>query len=269
MFKQRLLTTLVLVPLVLLAIYYTNYACFLFISLLLVTGCALEWLQLVPANNLTVKLVFLSAMAIACYLISFAYIEWLMVGMALWIAILACVSQFPRSQSCWGHALIVALAALVLLPLFAHSLAGIFLMSKGRGLVVYVLCLVWAADIGAYLAGKKWGRHKLIPAVSPGKTIEGASGGLLMSMLVALIGFYCFHPRWAGNWFLVSIATALISLLGDLFISMLKRRVNIKDTGHIIPGHGGILDRLDSLIAAAPMFCWGMYFFNPGLGLWF
>ena len=138
-------------------------------------------------------------------------------------------------------------------------------MPDGHAWVLYLLTLVWAADIGAYFAGKYWGRHKLIPRVSPGKTVEGAVGGFVLSMLVTLAGFAYFHPQSIGIWFLIAALTTLISMLGDLFISMLKRRSQLKDTGHILPGHGGVLDRLDSLIAAAPMIYCGLRFLAPGL----
>ena len=253
MFKQRLLTTLILVPLVLAALYYTTYTIFAVAALVLVAACSLEWLQLIPAPGSS-RILFLLVMTLACYAIGLIWMPWLIAGMILWLVILFLLLQFPRSQTVWGRPWIVALFAVVLLPVFGQSLMHIFLLPHGRALIVYLLCLVWAADIGAYLAGKLWGRHKLIPAVSPGKTIEGVSGGLLLSFLVTVAGYYCLQPASALNWFIMSMATALISLPGDLFISMLKRRVSIKDTGHIFPGHGGVLDRLDSLIAAAPMF---------------
>jgi len=267
MFKQRLLTTLILVPLVLAAIYFTNHFMFALTALLLVAACSLEWMQLIPADEWSARATFLAAIAFCCYAISAIWLPWLLTGLALWCVILVLVQQFPRSQRLWGHAWVVTLFALILLPLFGQSLMHIFLLPKGRALIVYLLCLVWAADIGAYIAGKLWGRHKLIPAVSPGKTIEGATGGFLLSALVAVIAYYCFKPQAALNWFVVSLAAAMISLLGDLFISMLKRRSGIKDTGQLIPGHGGVLDRLDSLIAAAPLFYCGLYFLTPGYAL--
>jgi len=137
--------------------------------------------------------------------------------------------------------------------------------SHGSDLIVYLLCLVWAADIGAYLAGKCWGRHKLIPRVSPGKTVEGMMGGFLLTMLVAFVAYWYFRPVYSFLWFVIAAGIMLISLLGDLFISMLKRRRNLKDTGQIFPGHGGVLDRLDSLIAALPLFYLGLHFMLPGL----
>ena len=100
----------------------------------------------------------------------------------------------------------------------------------------------------------------MIPHVSPGKTIEGATGGFAMAMLVSLVGYVYFKPAHALIWFVVAVCTILISMLGDLFISMLKRRCHLKDTGQLIPGHGGVLDRLDSLLAATPLFYFGLRF---------
>lgn len=141
----------------------------------------------------------------------------------------------------------------------------LYQLEQGRDLVVYLLCLVWATDIGAYLAGKQWGKHKLIPDVSPGKTQEGALGGMAMAMLVTIVGCIYFNPYSVGIWFVISFVTILISMLGDLFMSMLKRRAKVKDTGGIFPGHGGMLDRLDSLIAASPILYCGLLYMNPGL----
>jgi CDP-diglyceride synthetase len=266
MFRQRLLTAMVLIPLVLAAIYYANYWVFLTVVLLLTTGCAFEWLKLIPVRSMAVKLIFILTLLTGCYLIQFCFIYWLFAGLAVWFLILIFVCQFPKLQTWWGRPWVVALFCLILLPLFAQSMVSIFMMDRGRELIVFLLLLVWSADTGAYLAGKQCGMHKLIPGVSPGKTMEGAVGGFVLSMFVALAGcYYYFQPRFLLSWFVIAIMVTLISLLGDLFISMLKRRSHIKDTGHILPGHGGILDRLDSLIAAAVFFYGGMLFLPPGL----
>ena len=258
MFRQRLLTALVLVPLVLLAIYYANVWLLGTVVLCLVGIGGWEWSQLVPIHSLVNKIIFILVLLLAVGLSVHWFYYWLMIGLIAWVFILLAVLTFPSSEAVWGYRVLVGGACLLLLPLFASSLAAIYQHAEGKHLIVYILCLVWATDTGAYLAGKRWGCTKLIPRVSPGKTIEGAVSGFLLAMLVALIGYVCLNPTFILRWFIVAMGVAVISMLGDLFISMLKRRSKLKDTGHIFPGHGGVLDRLDSLIAALPLFYFGL-----------
>ncbi len=254
MFKQRLLTTLILVPLVLMAIYYANFWTLGGLVLLVTVLLGWEWLQLIPLRSAVVKglfvLLLIGLIWPAYYWLSY----WLIASFVFWVFILLAVLTFPASQSVWGHRFVVALASLLLLPLLPVTITGLYHQAQGKNLIVYLLCLIWATDIGAYLAGKQWGRLKLIPAVSPGKTVEGFIGGLCLAVLVAILGYLYFKPSASIVWFLMAISTAFIATVGDLFISMLKRRVCVKDTGHLFPGHGGVLDRLDSLIAALPLF---------------
>lgn len=254
MFKQRLLTTLILVPLVLLAIYDANTWVLSGIVLLLTALLGWEWLQLIPIKQTVNKCLFMAILLLLVWPAVHWLNDWLRVDLVCWSAILVAVVTFPSSQAVWGHRLVVGAAGLLLLPLVASAMAALYLQAQGKDFIVYLLCLIWATDIGAYLAGKQWGRHKLIPAVSPGKTVEGSLGGMALAVLVAGVGYVYFKPHFALFWFVIAVCTALISMLGDLFISMLKRRCHLKDTGRIFPGHGGVLDRLDSLIAALPLF---------------
>ena len=127
---------------------------------------------------------------------------------------------------------------------------------------MYVFGLVWCADSGAYFVGRKFGKRKLAPRVSPNKSIEGLMGGLATSAVVAVaVGYYALpHELLPQLAFLVLSGVAtLSSVLGDLFESMLKRRAGIKDSGTILPGHGGVLDRIDSLLSATPVFALGVW----------
>lgn len=127
---------------------------------------------------------------------------------------------------------------------------------RGPWLVFYVLCLVWAADSGAYFIGKRFGRLRLAPRVSPAKTWEGVGGGLAGAMVVAVIGARLLDAPALG-FIVLSVGVALTSIVGDLTESMFKRFAGLKDSGSLIPGHGGILDRIDSVTAAVPVFVLG------------
>lgn len=135
---------------------------------------------------------------------------------------------------------------------------------KGPYLLLFLLMLIWGADIGAYFAGRKFGRRKLAANVSPGKTIEGVYGGIALSALVAVVGMFLFEmPLMDALWFIpLCFIVVVFSVLGDLLESLFKRRVGVKDSGTIFPGHGGVMDRIDSLTAAAPVFALGLSLFG-------
>jgi phosphatidate cytidylyltransferase len=128
---------------------------------------------------------------------------------------------------------------------------------EGRYVVLYALLIVWLADSGAYFAGRKWGRRKLAPLVSPGKTWAGMWGGCVACVLLALAcGWYFQLPLWPLV--AVTVVVGVFSVVGDLNESLCKRIAGVKDSGHLIPGHGGVLDRFDSLLAAAPLLMLGV-----------
>jgi phosphatidate cytidylyltransferase len=178
----------------------------------------------------------------------------LVVALGGWAMALAGILSFPRPISA---RVVVATGPLALLPswlaiLFLHALPEI-----GPRLALLALALVWAADVGAFVVGRLIGRVKLAPKVSPGKTWEGVGGGVLLALGAA----------WAGSEWLdlalmplltVAVVTALVSVVGDLTLSMLKRNIGIKDTGRLLPGHGGVMDRIDGLIAAVPVYAAGL-----------
>ena len=127
--------------------------------------------------------------------------------------------------------------------------------SVSLGYVVYLIFATQSSDILQYFCGKKWGKRSLLPQISPNKTCEGAIGGVLISsVLSSCVGLYLTEMVWWQSW-CVSIVLATLGIIGDLYVSWFKRRVQIKDMGGLIPGHGGMLDRVDSLLFAAPCFC--------------
>ena len=131
----------------------------------------------------------------------------------------------------------------------------------GVGLVVFLLVLVWIADSSAYFAGRHWGRNKLCPEISPGKTREGVYGAMSATVLFAFA--YAIITKMQAIetliFLVICLATVTISVIGDLTVSLIKRKVRLKDSGSLLPGHGGIMDRIDSLTAAGPVFLAGMW----------
>lgn len=263
MFFQRLMTTLILIPIVLSAIFYAAPWFLGLITLIVLMIAGVECWRLIPIQRPATRGVYLLLLILATLLCGYVFHYWLFIGLLLWIVVILVVLSYPASQKLWGRPSIVASACLIILPLFVQSLIHLYFMTQGKELLVYLLFLIWSADIGAYLAGKNFGKHKLIPQVSPGKSWEGLFGGFLMAMIITTGSCFYFAPDSKSMWFSLAIGTVVISIFGDLFESVLKRRCHLKDSGSIIPGHGGILDRLDSLIAALPLFYFGLTHF-PG-----
>ncbi len=262
---QRLITSIILVPLVLITLFYANPWILGGILLLVTLLSGKEWWLLIPINNMVLKIGFILVLLLAVWACGYFFPYWQSVGLITWMLVCIAILSFPYSQRYWGFPIVVATLCLILFPFFIQSLVHLYYLPQGKALLVYLLFLIWSADVGAYLAGKRWGSHKIIPKVSPGKSWEGVSGGFLLSLLVTVAGYVYFTPYSIGIWFALAMVTVIISIFGDLFISILKRRCRLKDTGAIIPGHGGILDRLDSLIAALPVFYFGLTYIPIGI----
>jgi phosphatidate cytidylyltransferase len=151
--------------------------------------------------------------------------------------------------SFYGSLFFLCLPSALLLFMYRQDLLG---DKAGSGLIILVFCLLWANDIFAYLTGKLLGKHKLFPRISPGKTIEGSLGGLVFTILAMVV--FAYYVDWLS--IPVGIGMAAIAVvfgtLGDLCESMLKRQAGVKDSGKLIPGHGGILDRFDSVMFSVP-----------------
>jgi phosphatidate cytidylyltransferase len=258
MFRQRLLMTLILIPAVIALIFYAPSLVFAGFLLCLLIGMSHEWqqfFQLASGNEAWFKTLLIAFGAILVFL---GFVFFLYLDLAFWLFALVVITAYPKFKQCWAHAGFIAANAWILLGV---SLAILYQWQgneDGRIQLLAVMALVWAADIGAYLVGRKWGKHKMIPLVSPGKSWEGLIGGLFSVGMVACFEIYFIDPFSPIQWFVVSLVTGFFSVFGDLWISLLKRQVGLKDTGSIIPGHGGLLDRLDSLLAAIPIFYFGI-----------
>lgn len=259
MFKQRLLSALVLIPLVLSLILYGPAWLLAALLCVLLSGAAYEWMRLIPLERAISRFIYVLVLLAAAYL-SWRYQEaWLWLGVMLWVGLMGCIVTYPRSVKLWGHRLIVGAFSAILLPLSYFGLSHIYETRHGSFLVIYLLCLVWAADTGGYLVGRKWGQRRVIPNVSPGKTVAGVLGGAICVFIVSGCAALYFKPKALFLWLGVAGLIFLSAFFGDLFVSMMKRRVQLKDTGALIPGHGGLLDRIDSLLAAIPVFAFCLY----------
>ena len=273
MLKQRVATALVLAPLALWGVLGLNIICLSSIFGMIILAGAWEWARLIglPGTMTRIFYVVLLAAVMALSLLLEATFENLilsvLIAAAVWwvigtIMVLAYqgVAGVKTKDTVFG----VVIGGFVLLPTWLalrqiHSFPEI-----GPYLLVFLMLLIWAADVGAYFSGRQWGKRKLAPKVSPGKTIEGALGALAASALVGLVGSVLFDvPAEKMVWFIPLCMTVVVfSIIGDLLESLFKRRVGVKDSGHLLPGHGGILDRIDSMTAAAPLFALGLMLFG-------
>ena len=221
-----------------------------------------EWAgfaKLEVAGRVGYTLVLAAAMALGWWVFGEQGLSVLLLAaMAWWVVALVLVVRYPRSFS----SVFVALAGIVVLwPSWALLVRLHGEGALGAQLAFTLLLIVWSADVGAYAFGRLLGRTKLAPAVSPGKTWEGVTGGLVAAGLAAgLAAEWLALP--ASRLVVLGVATALISVLGDLTQSMFKRNVGLKDSGKLLPGHGGVLDRIDSLTAAVPAFIVGLWALN-------
>lgn len=271
MLKQRIITAAILLPIALIGFFLLEGLAFaLFIGVVVVLG-AWEWARLAGFTDQMVRVLYALAVALllAGLYLAPSWAPWLLaISVLWWLFALALVLGYPESQRHWGGRLgSLGIGLLVLLPAWQ----GVVLIKQwpqGNWLIVAVMFLVWGADIGAYAAGKTFGRRKLAPRVSPGKSWEGLIGGLIASLLItAGVGLY--HGWSARELVLALLGAALvvvISVVGDLTESMFKRSSGVKDSSHLLPGHGGVLDRIDSLTAAVPVFT--VLLWLAGWGVW-
>jgi len=259
--KMRIITSAVLVVAALIFILAFSTPWFAAIALiLLVTVGGMEWSKLVALEEMkqaiyVVSLIVLSYCAYFSSTVSWTFI-WL--GLLWWVLNLAMLFTYKEDTKLYkDNPIILKLAGFfVIIPAWS---AAVVLHEISAGLVLLLVFIVAAADSGAYFAGKKFGKNKLVPQLSPGKTREGVLGGFIAALIVAIIGGAILGlSSGYGSLIILSAFVALLSVAGDLFISLMKREAGSKDSGSLLPGHGGILDRVDGLIATLPLFALGI-----------
>ncbi|MDF2940415.1 MAG: hypothetical protein K0R66_1057 [Gammaproteobacteria bacterium] len=255
MHSKRIITGFILGLLAIWSVFFWPNYDFELLCALLISWAALEWISFMKLTRWWqqgLSLIILWAlMYVGCrYDIVTYYIS-----IAFWIAAsVILLLPFEKSAFIKKPQYLLPVGLLTLVPTYV---AVVNLHQGSRTLLFYLIMLVCFGDTGAYFVGTKWGRHKLFPILSPKKSVEGLIGALVIGS-IAGIGVIFFVPNQAlfnyVMWFIFGMFLILVSVLGDVFESLVKRQCNIKDSGNILPGHGGMMDRLDSLTSTLPIF---------------
>jgi len=253
---RRLYTALALIPAVYIII--AHLAPWVLTLLLLVVGtiALLELYNLSFPSHLSRLLMGGGLTGFALTLIHphFSYsLQELLVGSVLLAAVTISISA-ASTEHRWNDAVAILLGVFYVgFPL--STVVSTRTLPGGEWLVLFLAVVTWASDTGAYYAGTLWGKHPLLPSISPKKTVEGVLGGLVLAVGVAFLAQQWFTSELSlADAVILGVLLTTVGLLGDLFESMIKRRTGVKDSGGILPGHGGMLDRLDSLLFTAPTF---------------
>jgi phosphatidate cytidylyltransferase len=261
MLKLRVITALIAAPSVIAAIFFLPPPAFAALFLGLAALGLYEWANLAGITSVFGR---------ACYLILYGLLGYALLQtpgiwhacfagvMAVWLGAAIVVMTFPGSSRLLAKPVLIIAGYVVFLGAWL-ALVALVNRPAGAWSILWLFIVVWAADIGAYFVGRRFGRRKLAVHVSPGKTWEGAVGGLVLASIVGTaLGIALPQLATVGlapaAWLAVTLFLAVVSVYGDLFESALKRARGVKDSGVLFPGHGGMLDRIDSLIAALPCF---------------
>lgn len=269
MLKERVLTGLILAPLFLAMVILLPTEAVSMILALVIMLAGWEWTRLACLSSVQSLLFYLLLAAgmygLYCHPELLKLDQWLLWASLLWWSGIAVVILRYEPRQVDNDDPVVRLSKglmglICLLPAWwalsqLHNYGG-----HGVAYFLFTFFIVWAADIGAYFAGKRFGKRKLAPNVSPGKTIEGLLGGLLSVAVLSIVAglWFEFEGTKLLLFIVLTVAVAGYSVFGDLFESLMKRQAGIKDSSNLLPGHGGILDRIDSVLAAAPLFLFGL-----------
>lgn len=266
MLKQRITTALILLPLVLALILLPPTVYFASVIALVFVGAAWEWSLLAGCRTAIGRGIVVAgaaALLLAVLLIATPGLLTVLtlVGVAWWIGCCFWLRHFTfaAAPNAENRLLKIGTGVLVIVPTFAAAMA-LHGSDRGHWWTLLSLMIVWAADTGAYFSGRQFGRRKLAPRISPGKTWAGVYGAVAGGALVAVLGGWMLGVSDAAHLIglgVLGVLTVAIAVVGDLFESLMKRHAEVKDSGNLFPGHGGLLDRLDSVFAALPIFVAG------------
>jgi len=268
MLKQRVITGLIAAVAIIAAVLGLPSAVLAAVVFIIVLLGAWEWSRLTALTKSIHRLVFFALFGVV------AVVAWVMLrqgqqlpviamGGIWWIAVVVILATYRPGSPTQGWTRF-GLRLAVVFTLIPAWIALIDLHDMNPTLLLFLLFLIWIADTAAYFTGKRLGKTKLAPHLSPGKTKEGLLGALLATGMFGFLGALWLElPVMLNVYFIgLCLVTTLISVAGDLFESLLKRRAGVKDSGAILPGHGGVMDRIDSVSAATPVFALGIHWMN-------
>ena len=273
MLVERIITGITFGLIILLGIFYLSPVGFDLLSLVIATLAAWEFLGLFNKWDYQKRIGFLALFVLTLMMTQFLpALPILLIGVLWWLA--APYFMWRYTVNGYNYFANMIWQGLLAAVIFIPCWTGLVIINGrfGKGFLLYLLVIVCVTDIGAYFTGKLWGKHLLSSAISPKKTVEGLLGGILTALLVAIAGVFLlksaivkpsvmgfdFSPLKNVSLIMLSLVTCLWSVIGDLFESMLKRLAGVKDSGRILPGHGGMYDRIDSLTSAIPIFALGL-----------
>jgi phosphatidate cytidylyltransferase len=262
MLKARIITAGILIPIVVFCIFFADTILFSALFAVIVSIGAWEWAGLCKANINTKILYVLVLLSIFFGIYwfdnSLLYINVALSGVIYWLFAIFMVIAYQRQRNLLPKSkyLLMLVGLFLLVPMWASLTLLKSFSDNGAILIMMLMLLIWGADTAAYFAGKKWGKRKLANHVSPGKTLEGTIAGVASSVIIATCYVVVSNKNIDNSivFIGISILTVIGSVFGDLMESIVKREAKQKDSGNILPGHGGVMDRIDSLTAASPIF---------------
>lgn len=266
--KQRIITAAILIPVIVLATWYANSLFFAVLSAIFIGLGAWEWAGLSGWSSSAVKIFYLAlvmVLLILCFLWRYNIFAAIVMVLAVswWVVatVLVVLQQRSGTLRLGGRWLKPLIGLVILVPAWL----GLVLLQESRyfgpDYVIFLLALTWLADSAAYFTGRQWGKTRLASVISPGKTWQGVFGAVFAGAVAGLLFALATGMQVPDIiiFSIICVITVAGSIVGDLIESLVKRVANVKDSGRIFPGHGGMLDRIDSLTAAAPVFLAGLW----------
>lgn len=264
MLRYRVLTALILLIIIFAMMWLLKSPVFAAVIAVFFVIGGIEWAGLIGLTSVFSRLMY-TLILVLCLLGAYFLKPLLLLCLAavfwLWAAVVVWGYQSKAGLAGFRSTWVRAVCGWLLFT--ACWRAAVLLQAASPWWLVTVFCICWLSDTGAYFVGRKWGKHALANKVSPKKTWEGFWGGMLLAVVGAFLISFVLPLSWQQRWLLllIMVITALFSVIGDLFISVLKRQTGLKDTGALLPGHGGLLDRVDSTLSSVSIFALGFLLF--------